>query len=403
MQSGGLTGTAGSGGRSGLGGLNGVGGIGGGGSAGGVAEIGGTFATGGSGGNTGVGGLAGSGGVVRTGGVVGTGGIGGTGGAVGGGGRSGAGGIGGTGGTAGGSGVFGMPCTTNQDCPSGAICCDGSSESCDGTRLPSGDGTNSGEFVISADSLTATDTITGLIWQRDDSSTGAETWAEAQAYCASLALGGVHGWRLPAWKELLTILDITTTGGPLTDQEVFSIESAEFWTCSSHPFGPDSGPVYVNFGQGFSQYCSALFAMGALCVSGSRCYPTSRFVALDGRLVRDTLTGLVWQQQPSITEMTWADAQSYCSSLGSGFRLPTLKEIDSIMDPTGSSGGPIDNTAFPNAPTGHYWTSSPYTDPLGILVGAMRFGDFSDDFSNECELAGTGVPVSATLLVRCVR
>jgi hypothetical protein len=100
-------------------------------------------------------------------------------------------------------------------------------------------------------------------------------------------------------------------------------------------------------------------------------------------------------------EMTWSDADSYCSSLGSGFRLPTLKEFDSIMDPTAS--GPIDNTAFPNAPTDHYWTSSPYTDPIRIVVGEMRYGDFTDEVMNECELGETWGDASGSYLALCVR
>jgi hypothetical protein len=100
--------------------------------------------------------------------------------------------------------VFGMPCTTNQDCPSDAVCCDGSDEKCDGTRLPAGAGTNAGQFLISADGLTVTDTITGLRWQRDGAGTRAGckldgskpicAWTEAKDDCASLTLGGVSGW-----------------------------------------------------------------------------------------------------------------------------------------------------------------------------------------------------------------
>jgi hypothetical protein len=78
--------------------------------------------------------------------------------------------------------------------------------------------------------------------------------------------------------------------------------------------------------------------------------PLSRFVVVSGGLVQDTLTSLVWQQQPSTTTMSLADAQTYCSSAGSGFRLPTLKELLSIVDLTVTSGPPIDQTAFPNTP-----------------------------------------------------
>ncbi|MGB8297301.1 MAG: DUF1566 domain-containing protein, partial [Polyangia bacterium] len=111
---------------------------------------------------------------------------------------------------------YGMPCSTTDDCPSNATCSDGSNESFDGTRLPSGDGANSGQYAVSADGLTVTDTITGLVWQRDGSGTRAVcaagttcTWAEAKVYCAALVLGGVSGWRLPGVMELSTIVDFT--------------------------------------------------------------------------------------------------------------------------------------------------------------------------------------------------
>ena len=59
-----------------------------------------------------------------------------------------------------------------------------------------------------------TDTITGLVWQRDGSVTRAGcaagmayTWAEAKAYCAALVFGVVSGWRLPPRMELRTIVD----------------------------------------------------------------------------------------------------------------------------------------------------------------------------------------------------
>jgi hypothetical protein len=67
------------------------------------------------------------------------------------------------------------------------------------------------KLVLSADGLTVSDPTTGLTWQREgpDAQTGCSgqnkpecTWDEANAYCASLSLGGVSGWRLPAYAEL---------------------------------------------------------------------------------------------------------------------------------------------------------------------------------------------------------
>jgi len=204
---------------------------------------------------------------------VGTGGMVGTGGVVGTGGTFGSGGISGTGGTnsvacspactadqdcVSGSCILrwgGMTCSTTADCPSYATCCSGADQTCDGTRLPAGDGTNAGEFVVSADGLTVTDTITGLVWQRDGSGTRTGctagttcTRAEAQAYCVALVLGGVSGWRLPARMELLTIVDFTTA--PAIDSTAFPNTPGErFWTSSPNA-GLPAEAWFVSFGDG---------------------------------------------------------------------------------------------------------------------------------------------------------
>jgi hypothetical protein len=300
-----------------------------------------------------------------------------------------------------------MSCTTRQDCPSDATCRDGSDGSCDGTRLPSGDGANPGELVVSADGLTVTDTITGLAWQRDGSGTRAGcsgsfnhcTTAEAQAYCASLTLGGVSDWRLPTLTELGTIVDFTRTH-PSIDQTVFpSTPSGWFWTSTRYR-GISGVDFYISFGDGTPGYCGDSYG-SVRCVRGSRCYPPSRFVVLDGGLIRDLVTELVWQQQASSTQMSWADAQSYCSS--SGFRLPTLKELGSLVDFTVASGPTIDN-AFPNTGKQVYWTSTLYPALLADSSAIARFADLSGSYANSCEHSSVDyMAVSYPLRVRCVR
>jgi hypothetical protein len=107
--------------------------------------------------------------------------------------------------------------------------------------------------------------------------------------------------------------------------------------------------------------------------AASRCVPKKRFVVLSGELVRDTLTNLVWQQTASTTGMTWTVAQTYCPT---GFRLPTVKELASLVDLTVTSGPSIDQTAFPSSPADDFWTSSPYADrwtPAPNLVWFVRF------------------------------
>jgi len=306
-----------------------------------------------------------------------------------------------------------MTCTADQDCPLWAICCDGSNAQCDGTRLPTGDATNydkggNSQYVVSADGLTVTDMITGLVWQRDGSGTRAGcitdssnltcTWAEAKAYCGSLTLGGVSGWRLPAVMELSTIVDIPPAR-PAIDPTAFpNTPAGGFWTSS--PDSGSSGNAWcVGFAKGGSFSDDGVGTSGVRCVRGSRCYPTSRFVLLDGGLVRDTLTKLVWQRQASTTNMYWSDADDYCSSSGPGFRLPTMKELMSIMDFTVASGPRINQAAFPNTPPEDFWTSSPSADIPGWKWAVM----FSVGYSHEIAAYSTFQTVASSGWVRCVR
>jgi hypothetical protein len=107
-----------------------------------------------------------------------------------------------------------------------------------------------------------------------------------------------------------------------------------------------------------------------------RCYPTERFKVLDDQSVRDTLTKLVWQRQASATSMNWADAKTYCAN--AGLRLPTVKELLSIVDLTVPSPGPtIDQKAFPSTPASYFWTSSPYAGSSGDAWGVYFFNGYS--------------------------
>jgi|WetSurMetagenome_2_1015567.scaffolds.fasta_scaffold467170_2 hypothetical protein len=121
-------------------------------------------------------------------------------------------------------------------------------------------------------------------------------------------------------------------------------------------------------------------------VASPRCYPSSRLEVLAGGLVRDTLTQLVWQRDGSGTRTgcsgtgaltcTLAEATSYCASLGSGFRLPTVKELASLVDLTVTSGPTINQAAFPGTPAESFWTSTRYD---GVVPNPyfVRFGDGS--------------------------
>lgn len=98
---------------------------------------------------------------------------------------------------------------------------------------------------------------------------------------------------------------------------------------------------------------------GGPCPSNS-----SRFkCVMVGAAVRDNETGLVWEQSPGTTPLTWGDAQFQCNNkkVGNrkGWRLPTIQELASLIDqtalvsPTLPAGHP-----FSNVTSGAYWSAT---------------------------------------------
>jgi hypothetical protein len=94
---------------------------------------------------------------------------------------------------------------------------------------------------------TVLDTKTTLTWQQTVDA-GSYSWTDAQAYCATLALGGVP-WRLPSMKELLTIVDFTRAD-PAIDAMVFPDTPSDYFWSSSPLAGSSSAAWGVNFNKG---------------------------------------------------------------------------------------------------------------------------------------------------------
>lgn len=102
------------------------------------------------------------------------------------------------------------------------------------------------------------DTVTGLVWQGcmagksgHDCSYGGQPismeWDGAVAYCSDLDWGGdSSNWRLPAVKELLSIVD-TRRNGPAIDRAVFpNTQSEHFWSHTES--GSNAWGVYFSDG-----------------------------------------------------------------------------------------------------------------------------------------------------------
>jgi len=94
---------------------------------------------------------------------------------------------------------------------------------------------------------TVTHHKTGLIWQAVDDGQ-LRNWADANQYCADLALGGYDDWRLPRVDELQTIVDYSRSY-PAIDSVFAPCISSAYWT-SSTVVGSAVVLWYVEFAQG---------------------------------------------------------------------------------------------------------------------------------------------------------
>jgi hypothetical protein len=85
----------------------------------------------------------------------------------------------------------------------------------------------------------------------------------------------------------------------------------------------------------------------------------SRFTKSEGgKTVTDSVTGLVWSQNTVASDVTFEDAVKAVEALGEGWRLPTVDELQTIVDRTKYSPA-IDTEDFPDTESDWYWTSTP--------------------------------------------
>ncbi len=262
---------------------------------------------------------------------------------------------------------------------------------------------------------TVTDNVTGLLWQQ---ATVANTFTwdasdaplSAQAYCAGLSLGGhSSGWRLPSFIELFSVTNLDGSK-PAIDAKAFpGTVNSMYWAATPYTYQPGSAWV-AYFDNGVAEGYPTTNAGDVRCVWSQYAYeqwtssqsPAGRYTYPDGSVdssqtVHDTVTGLTWQRGAAPGTANVPDAEQYCAGLKlggleSGWRLPTVKELLSVVD-FGVSQPAVDQTAFPNFDPAIYWASTPFPNSNGGYWGV----DFYDGSP-----AGPIVWATGTADVRCV-
>ncbi len=275
---------------------------------------------------------------------------------------------------------------------------------------------------------TITDNVTGLMWAKssdldgdgDIDATDKLTYDQAVAGAASFDLAGYADWRLPSIKEAYSLIlfsgidpsgyEGTSTDGlmPFIDTEYFDfaygdtdagerIIDAQFASTSMYvdgellfgvnladgrikgyglrmPFGPGEKTFYVMY------------------VRGNTGYGINEFVDNGDSTISDNATGLMWIQNDSRTTMNWEDALAHAENLEfagySDWRLPNVKELQSIVDYSRSPGTTNSAAIDPSfkctqitdeageADYGFYWSSTTHANWSSAAGGFAAYVSF---------------------------
>jgi hypothetical protein len=86
-------------------------------------------------------------------------------------------------------------------------------------------------------------------------------------------------------------------------------------------------------------------------------------VTLGGSAVEDKQTGLTWEQEPDRFHGTWSEAAAHCRDKvvagQTGWRIPAVKELSTLMDPSQRDPALPAGHPFSNVKSAIYWTGTP--------------------------------------------
>jgi quinol monooxygenase YgiN len=278
---------------------------------------------------------------------------------------------------------------------------------------------------------TVTDNLTNLIWLKDADAFGEVEWKDALDKARALAhgSGGLSDnskrgdWRLANIRELLSLIDYGEADPILPYGHPFqNVKTAIYWTSTTLAAAPRLAWM-ITLGIGPTVFVvkntparmwpvrgtstrvlqtgqeNAWNTEGELLSSETGTgqdgemqagipLPTSsqRFDDRKNGTVRDQLTGLVWlKNADAFSFKTWSHALECCRTLEQGkygladgsvagdWRLPNIREIESLVD-YGRAGPCLpDDHPFDNVRPSSYWTSTTVaagpTEAMFIILG----------------------------------
>ncbi|ETR67766.1 MAG: hypothetical protein OMM_11241, partial [Candidatus Magnetoglobus multicellularis str. Araruama] len=216
--------------------------------------------------------------------------------------------------------------------------------------------------------------------------------------------GGFSDWRLPTIKELSSITNYEKEKNFINLSYFPQNMSGSYW--SSTPNTNNVLAWIFSFYNGNDSYSYKKAPRYVRVVRRNRPSSLCDQSAIDNsnNTITDTTTGLMWQRDPPINEMTWKSAIEYAESLSlddyNDWRLPTITELKTIVDYSESY--PSINEDYYNCVSTFYWSSTSSLVVTGIAYGVYFYkGNINMNNKSSSNNSSSTNPLS--YFVRAVR
>lgn len=197
------------------------------------------------------------------------------------------------------------------------------------------------------------DRTTGLEWQRVHSGRFAN--GQLEEVCNDLVIDGKSDFRLPTRSEILSIVDLAVADdkAPAFAEVLAEGVPADAYVWTATPaYGLAEARWVVGTHDGVAARCVEGMWL-VRCVRGGRVSSGPRYL-LEGEVVRDLRTALVWQRGIEEGLHDKASASLRCAARGA--RLPSVHELHSIVDARRRS--PAIDPVFVDTPRETFWSAS---------------------------------------------